>query len=376
MRPQTNLSIALTSIIAAVVAMGLGRFGLTPQIPHMLAEGHINVTQASLLAAANFLGYLLGSIEVTRAHNKHLILRLQSGLWGSAAILILSAPLAQDFTLNLTLRFLAGIASAWSLILITTWLQHQLARDHALRTLAYTGPGVGIIVCGLLGLAFDYWNTNSSFNWLIFGIVGFLGIASAAPNLPTALPAVSTHERFPMTRSIRIMFITYVLCGVGYVLPATFLSKLAVDQFPHSILASAFWPIFGLAVVLGMLVLGLQKRIAAPQYWLAGIFTMQALGNLACTFLPGIGGLLIGALFVGSSFMMILQLMMQLGSQLAPNHLRTVTGFLTVGFSIGQLVGPLLSAASTHYWGTMTPALVLAACGSFTAAILILSVRR
>ena len=34
-----KLQIALTSMVCMIVAMGLGRFALTPQMPHMIAEG-------------------------------------------------------------------------------------------------------------------------------------------------------------------------------------------------------------------------------------------------------------------------------------------------------------------------------------------------
>jgi MFS family permease len=369
-----KFKIAFTSMIATVVAMGLGRFALTPQMPHMLMEGRLNLTQASLLAASNFLGYLLGAIEITRAKHDHLMFRLYAGLWGSGIILILSTFIpnnAAGVYINMFLRFTAGVASAWALILITTWVQHALAREHSLRTLAFTGPGVGIMLSGILAVVFDYWHTNSSFNWFIFGMVAIIGIAAIGRYLPDSLPQVSQEKRFVVTDKVYLLIITYILCAIGYVLPATFLSKLAVDQFPGSLMADAFWPLFGFSVIVGMGILASQSNIKNPQKWLAGIFCIQGVGILACTYLPGISGLLIGALFVGGSFMVILQLMMQLGAELCPHHLRTITGILTIGFAIGQFIGPLLSALSTHWWSTMTPALLTAAIGSFIAAMLI-----
>src|SRR4029077_7957694 len=95
-----------------IVAMGFGRFALTPQLPHMISEGQITLTQASILAAVNFLGYLLGAIETIRA-KRHLILRLKFGLLGSTVILLLTAFIPSGITgfyVNLLLRFAAGIA--------------------------------------------------------------------------------------------------------------------------------------------------------------------------------------------------------------------------------------------------------------------------
>ncbi len=362
-------------MISMVVAMGLGRFALTPQLPHMINEGQINLTQASLLAASNFLGYLLGAIEMTGAKHHHVNLRLKGGLWVSGIILVLSALIPHGpagIYVNLILRFAAGVASAWALILISTWIQHQLGKDHGLRTLAFCGPGVGIMVSGFLAIAFDHWHTSAAINWLIFGIVALLATFAIEKNLPSHLPEVSTEKRFTITPGMWMLIFIYVLCGVGYVLPATFLSKLAVDQFPGSLMADAFWPLFGFSVIIGMSLLATQPHIKSPRKWLAAIFCIQGLGILACTYVPGIAGLVIGALFVGGTFMGILQLMMQLGAELAPHHLRTITGLLTIGFAVGQFIGPVLSATSTHLWSSMAPALLVAAIGSFVAGVLVL----
>lgn len=370
-----KIRIVLTGMIGMVIAMGLGRFALTPQVPHMLAEGYVDLTQASLLAAANFFGYLLGAIEITTAkEHRYMLLRLKTGLWASGIILVLSAFIPNHpsgFLINMLLRFSAGVASAWALILITTWVQSELADNHSLRTIAFAGPGVGIFISGVLAFAFDIWHTNTAWNWFVYGLVALVGCAAIAGNLPKALVQVSTEERFPFSGKVYLLIVIYVLTAIGYVLPATFLSKLAVDEYPGSLIADIFWPLFGFAVIIGMAILASQKNIKRPQIGLAIIFCIQGLGILACVFLPGISGLLAGALLVGGTFMAILQLMMQLGVTLAPQHIRTMTGLLTIGFAIGQFIGPLLSAASTHFLSSMTPALCLAAVGSLIAAVLI-----
>ncbi|MBL8013762.1 MAG: YbfB/YjiJ family MFS transporter [Candidatus Omnitrophica bacterium] len=370
-----KIRIVLTGMVSMVVAMGLGRFALTPQVPHMLAEGYVDLTQASLLAASNFLGYLLGAIELTAAKDhRHMILRMKTGLWASGIILLLSAFIPNHpwgFYLNLLLRFAAGVASAWALILVTTWVQHELIEHHSLRTIAFAGPGVGIFVSGLLAIGFDIWHTNASENWFIYGLVAIVAGALIVRNLPKALPQSSSEERFPFTPKIYLLIGIYVLAAIGYVLPATFLSKLAVDKFPGSLIADIFWPLFGFAVIIGMAILARQKNIKRPQKGLAITFCIQGLGILSSIFLPGITGLFAGALLVGGTFMAIMQLMLQLGVSLAPRHIRTLTGLLTIGFAIGQFIGPLLSAASTHYLSSMTPALCIAALGSLMASILI-----
>ena len=49
MSPLTRL---LASFIALMMAMGIGRFALTPQMPHLLSEGQIDLTGAGLIVEA------------------------------------------------------------------------------------------------------------------------------------------------------------------------------------------------------------------------------------------------------------------------------------------------------------------------------------
>ncbi len=54
------LRIALSGFVVLVVAMGIGRFAFTPQVPLMIAAGQLTLTSAGLVAAMNYLGYLVG----------------------------------------------------------------------------------------------------------------------------------------------------------------------------------------------------------------------------------------------------------------------------------------------------------------------------
>ena len=52
-------------MLSLAVAVGLGRFAFTPLLPLMLAEGSVDLRQASWLASANYLAYLLGALLCT-----------------------------------------------------------------------------------------------------------------------------------------------------------------------------------------------------------------------------------------------------------------------------------------------------------------------
>ena len=52
--------------IALAVAMGIGRFAFTPQLPLMLRDGLLDADAGAWLAAANYAGYLVGALLAAR----------------------------------------------------------------------------------------------------------------------------------------------------------------------------------------------------------------------------------------------------------------------------------------------------------------------
>ncbi len=60
-----------------------------------------------------------------------------------------------------------------------------------------------------------------------------------------------------------------------------------------------------------------------------------------------------------------------LSHELAPHTPQRNAGQLTTGFALGQLLGPLLAALSTHFAGGLQPALALAGLGLVFAGLLL-----
>ena len=100
--------------------------------------------------------------------------------------------------------------------------------------------------------------------------------------------------------------------------------------------------------------------LATSHQRLALVLWLQALGVFASDMIPGMVGLVLGSLLVGGGFLCVVQLSLQYGRELAPNHTRYMAGLLTTGYAMGQLVGPILSALSTSLTGQLEPALYVA----------------
>ena len=364
----------LASAVALMMAMGIGRFALTPQLPQLIAEGQFDLTAAGLVAAANYLGYFLGALDAMFARSPGQVrLRLQGGLW-LCVVLTLASWAADGFWGHLLLRFGTGLASAWVLVMITS-LSQQLANAHnrqRLGALVFAGPGLGIALTGLLALLAHRLGLGSAALWLIYAVAALLMLLAIMPWLPRALqaaPAPSAQQGPPRHVGIGRLGLVYALYGVGYILPATFLSQMASQQFHGQWLADLFWPAFGLAAALGVLLVSL-RRGGRTSAWLTATLWLQGLGVLACL-IGGGAGLALGVVLCGAPFLACMQLVMQRSRELAPHATQRNAGLLTACFALGQLSGPLLAALSSHYSGGLQPALMLAAAGLVVAGGLV-----
>jgi MFS family permease len=370
------LRIALSGFVALIVAMGIGRFAFTPQVPLMIAEHQFSLTGAGLVAAINYLGYLCGAYDAMRA-SRHVERRLWLGIWGAVALTLLSA-LVQGEWLHGALRFVIGWASGWAMVLVAAWTNERLAHygRPALSAAVFAGPGVGIFISGMLAVGINALTLTASQAWLAYGALALALVAAISANLPRAgelhRPNVAP-EPLLLTPALKRLVWSYSLAGFGYILPATFLSQMAAARFPGSLFAQFVWPVFGGAAVLGIAIGILTRHRLTTQSRLALTLWVQAIGVLSAEVVPGVAGLALGALLTGGGFLSVVQLSIQHGRELAPNHARYMAGLLTTGYAVGQLVGPMLSALSTALTHRLEPALYVAVAALILAGLLVVN---
>ena len=145
--------IAFCGFIVLVVAMGIGRFAFTPQVPLMIRDGQLNLTSAGLVAALNYLGYLLGAWDAMRAQ-RYIEVRLWLGIGGAVVLTFLSS-VADNALIHGALRLVIGAMSGWAMVLIAAWTNERLAHagKPGLSAAVFAGPGAGIALSGLLAVA-------------------------------------------------------------------------------------------------------------------------------------------------------------------------------------------------------------------------------
>lgn len=365
--------VAFSAFLALVVAMGIGRFAFTPQVPLMIAEHQLSLTSAAVVAALNYLGYLCGSFDAMRA-TRRVEWRLQAGIWGAVLLTLLSACVSGPW-LHGVVRFLIGWASGWGMVLIAAWSNEQLHRYQrpGLSAAVFAGPGTGIFISGMLAAGLNSLQVSAAWAWAAYGVLALILVALIARTLPRTgqlhRPDIAP-EPLRLTTGLKRLVWSYSLAGFGYILPATFLAQMATTRFP-GLISQFVWPVFGGAAVIGIVIGILTRHLGSSNRRLALVLWVQALGVFASDLLPGLGGLALGAALVGGGFLCVVQLSLQYARELAPQHTRYLAGLLTTGYAVGQLVGPLLSAASTALTHRLEPALYVAGVALLIAGLLV-----
>lgn len=375
---------ALACMVTLAVAMGLGRFAFTPMLPIMLHEGKLDLQEGGLLASLNYLGYFVGALSCASIRFRPAFM-VRTALLATAALL-LGMGLLHGFTVWSVLRTAAGVVSAWAFVFASGWGSRRLAESGApaLGGVIFTGPGIGIAATGLLGGAIGRWGSEAG--WIGLGLLALMLIALiwrvfndgaadvlGAANTPVAAP-VAAADPASARSDARWLVGLYGLAGFGYIITATFLPVIARQALPGSNWPDLFWPLFGVAVVPGVLI-----GARAPVHWdnrllLAAGFLMQAAGVVLSVVWPTIGGFALGSLLLGLPFTAITLFAVREARRLHGNAAAGLIGYATASYGVGQIIGPLFAAPLVQRTGSFNVPLLAAATALAAGAALFIAV--
>lgn len=356
--PARPLAIALAGLLALAIAMGIGRFAFTPLLPMMLHDGAIDLAGGSWLATANYLGYWLGAMAcaVQPALWRRLGVRqgvvhttaVRAGLVGTVLLTLgMAMPAAAWWPLW---RGLAGVASAVVFVYVSGWCLARLSEcgAPALAGLIYVGPGVGITVSGLAGMAMVAGGVTAATAWAVFAVLAAGLVAIAWPQLRgrvAAAAASAVHDHAPPASAMAVFTFAYGLAGFGYIVTATFLPVIARQALPGSIWVDLFWPLFGLGVSAGALLTLRLPVHTDRRHLLVACYAMQAAGVGLSVWAPTLMGFAVGSLLLGLPFTAITLFAMQEARRLRPHNPSALIGALTAAYGLGQIAGPPMVAA-------------------------------
>jgi MFS family permease len=361
MRPA---AVAVTGLVALAVAIGIGRFAITPILPMMQEDAGVSVAAGGWLAAANYVGYLLGAVSMVwlpiRAGTA-----IRVGLL-TIVIVTLGMGIAGGFPLWVALRAVAGVASAWVLISASAWCLERLApaRSRLLNGTVFAGVGVGIALAGTLCLMLMNAHATSATAWRAIGLLALVLSAGiwrvfGAADGRTSREAGAAGGAPAWERRWTRLVLCYGAFGFGYIVPATFLPVMAKQVIRNPAVFGWSWPVFGTAAAVSAVALAILPRATNRRVWIASHLAM-ALGIALPVIWPGIVAILLAALAVGGTFMIITMVGLQEARDAGGRHATRLMAAITAAFGLGQILGPLLVSALAGAGRGLSLALLMA----------------
>lgn len=386
-RPHSPWAHVAQAAAALAAGMGVGRFVYTPILPLMHAGAGLSAGAGANLATANYIGYLVGAIAGILAPA---LVRSRALLRASLVVLtgtLAAMPATHDTAVWFALRLLAGVTSALIFVIaVSSLLSHLRGHPAHLPGWAFGGVGAGIALSGLLVLVLRPVADWRAAWWASAALAAVLAVAAwnLRPEAPRATTPATTATtattvttatadsghgshtgagaRIRTHRWFTALFASYTLEGIGYIIAGTFLVA-AIEQSSPGPLGGGAWVLVGLAAVpSSALWARLGRRWSRPDLLLAAL-VVQAVGIALPALIGGAPAALLSAALFGATFIGVSTLALATGAHL--EFPRSVA-LLTAGYSVGQILGPLVVAPLLHHG--YQQALILAAAVVLVAA--------
>lgn len=366
-----QLSTAVFGMIVLTLGMGIGRFLYTPMLPVMLHEGLFTFSQLSIIASANYAGYLVGSLlfsfGIFSAVNKLRVSLLVSALL-TVMLIFLMAKVAQA-EIILLIRFLAGVASAGMMIFGSMLVLQHTHNPFVIASL-FSGVGMGIFIGNEYVIAGVSYALNSHVLWIgaaIISAILFVILTMLLPKDKHMIPPVKAAAGAESDIQWWNLALLYGLAGVGYIIVATYLPLMA-RGVGNTFLADHIWSIVGLAVIPGCYGWLWAARKWNILFCLSINLIVQASCVIMAIFINSPLLLTISCIGFGGTFMGTSSLVMPLARKISAPQKINLLGLVTLTYGVGQILGPLVVSVFQSNKNGMTYSILLGAVSLFIAA--------
>jgi predicted MFS family arabinose efflux permease len=348
----TSLWVAAGLAMAPAVSMALGRFAYSLLLPAMQTALGWSYTEAGAMNAASGAGFVIGALIAARI-TAQLGARPAFMVCGLAtALTLFCSGLTDRLDLLLALRTIGGATGAVSFIAGSSLAAAAgqgggAGRAPLVLGIYFGGGGLGVVVSALVIpplVASAGWRAG----WFALGILSFIAMAVAWPALPWApLPAHRAAEA-KSRGSLRFLvpqIISYALYGLGYIAYATYIVAYlrSIQHFDTSEV-SLFWALVGAAAIFGAFAWGPVLARLHGGWGSVATIGVTTVASAIPLFLTSRAAAYLSATLFGGAFLAAVAAMTACVRRSVPPHAWTeVIGLLTIGFALGQCVGPVLS---------------------------------
>ncbi len=369
--------LAIGGMLSMAAAFGIGRFVYTPILPVMIADGALTPSSAGLVAAANFLGYLIGALMGASAvlQRRPRLFFLAGLLSGALSLAGMAVP--PSIPVFAFMRFVGGFGSAFVIVCLSSMALEPLVRAGrvGLSAAPFAGVGLGIafssaLVSLLAAEGFGWkamWIANAAIATAISLLVFALLPAPAAAPTPTQTGAAKESR---VSAALMALVISYGLFGFGYVITATFLVAIVRETASLSSLEPYAWAIVGLAGAASIPFWAWVARRTTDVFAYVAGCLVEATGVALSVASQEPVAIVFAGIFLGGTFMAITAIGLGIARRLTQMAPQRAQAIMTSAFGLGQIVGPALAGHMREASGSfLAPSLIAAAALVVAAAL-------
>ncbi len=378
---QSETGIALGGLIAMAAAVGIGRFVYTPILPFMEEGLGLTKVDASIIASANFLGYLLGALAASMDS-------LPGGRreWFLAALAVSAITtgamgLTDSLAVFLGLRFVGGVASAFVLVFASALVLDRLAAAGrpSLSAVHFAGVGCGIAMSAVIVAGLAAYGYGWRAQWFASGAMALLGFFALLRLIPTGpapdRPAASPGAQTPGPNLIALI-VAYGLFGFGYIITATFISSMVRASPDLQPVEAVVWLAVGLSAIPSVALWTWIGRRLGNHRSFSVACLLESAGVAMSVLASGAAAIVVAAALLGGTFMGITALGLINARQLSSGDPRRNLALMTAAFGLGQIVGPSFAGFAHGISGSFLAPSMVAAAALAIAALLVMLPRR
>ena len=377
-QPASPARLAIGGMLAMASAFGIGRFVYTPILPVMIADGALTPASAGIVAAANFLGYLLGALAgASAATQRHPRLFFLGGLLaGGLSLAGMAVP--PSIPIFSAMRFIGGFGSAFVIVCLSSMALEPLVRAGriGLSAAPFAGVGFGIAFSSGLVSALASGGVGWKAMWVANALVStvmalLLFFLLPAPSLPAHAPAPAGRKGLPrISPALAALVVSYGLFGFGYVITATFLVAIVRETAALAAIEPYAWAIVGLAGALSIPFWSWVARRTTDVFAYVAGCLVEATGVALSVVSPTQTTIVISGIFLGGTFMAITAIGLGIARRLTQMAPQRAQAIMTSAFGLGQIVGPALAGHMRETSGSfLAPSLSAAAALVLAAAL-------
>ena len=368
----------LTLSLAPAIGLGIGRFAYSLVLPDMRDSLQWSYSAAGFMNTVNAAGYLIGALVAAGLSKRYGLFAVVRIGTAACVISLLVCGITADFTLLSIARFVTGWGAAVAFVtggaLAATIGLAYPERSSYLLSLFYAGPGIGILVSGLIA-PFVLQGFGAGSWWIVWLVLGCVSVLMGLPLLPrledASNAAASTPAPTIAIRPMGIFLSAYFLFGAGYIAYMTFMIAYVRDGGGSALAQSAFWCLIGVS------------SFVSPSLWrsvlargqsgraMAIILAVNAVG--AAMPLLGHSPLVLGisaAVFGVSFFAVVAATTAFVRFNYPKETWPKAIAVVTIAFGIGQTLGPIVVGAISDATGSLTSALVVSAATLAVGAVM------